>query len=757
MSNPIVASQWNESESVFFEGYRNDISTWVVNDLSESVIFETELDSGSYSTEFLNDRVRLTQLADHYASAGQVIELIGFTAIKYRDFYQQIPTNYQPKFLVKDEVTLGYGASFDGWGVGQFDSDSSLEIVFAGTHWPYASIPYPLETLEIGAGSISLQPRLETESLNFAFSSVVFDYNGDGFDDIYIATTGDDFDPYPGDYDRLFAGSPEGLISVDVEFLSNTKTFSHWLTSGDIDADGDLELLVGSVGGPGNTAPFLLQYANGVFEETQLGLPAPLINDFTYQNGFWSIKPDNRSGVDQEYYLSGHLVDANRDGFDDLVVGVDEAITPIDYRPALFLNQGDGSFSDQPLYLGIDGSRVRGTVGIGSGDYDGDGYPEFLVSEVKVDHDGLKGLVLFDDINTGFDELGSALEESFGFSFSPGAEFPYEFLNIDLNRDGHVDVVSSFGGSQGNNAFYGDYIESSPIILINDGTGRFQQLDMGAFEKYGLQMIPIAPAQGQSSTRFVSISYEIHSDQSSYLSNPATKLILLESESAIGSAPGWVEGAYLGVPGFNEQYYQNKYGEDLSYYQETGRFQGHIPYAPGTIVRGGLSTDVVHYDSLAKDNLTFDGGFKVLRENREDSLVSIERVTFSDVNLALDLDSSAGLAAKTLAAVIGEDGLSNKEYVGIGLELFDAGQSLAAVCELALTAVGATTNEDVVNLLYTNLYGEVPTTEVAQPFIDALNNGEYSKGVLASAAAELTDDLGVIDLVGLAETGIEYV
>ena len=73
--------------------------------------------------------------------------------------------------------------------------------------------------------------------------------------------------------------------------------------------------------------------------------------------------------------------------------------------------------------------------------------------------------------------------------------------------------------------------------------------------------------------------------------------------------------------------------------------------------------------------------------------------------------------------VIGEDGLSNKEYVGIGLQLFDAGQSLAAVCELALTAVGATTNEAVVNLLYTNLYGEAPTAEVAQPFIDALNQG----------------------------------
>ena len=137
--------------------------------------------------------------------------------------------------------------------------------------------------------------------------------------------------------------------------------------------------------------------------------------------------------------------------------------------------------------------------------------------------------------------------------------------------------------------------------------------------------------------------------------------------------------------------------------------------------------------------------------------INIDRQINANGVFAFDLNGSAGLTAKTLAAVIGEDGLSNREYVGIGLELFDAGQSLAAVCELALTAVGATTDEAVVNLLYTNLYGEAPTAQVAQPFIDALNNGGFTKGSLAAAAAELTDDLGVIDLVGLAETGIEYV
>lgn len=140
-----------------------------------------------------------------------------------------------------------------------------------------------------------------------------------------------------------------------------------------------------------------------------------------------------------------------------------------------------------------------------------------------------------------------------------------------------------------------------------------------------------------------------------------------------------------------------------------------------------------------------------------ENAINIDRQIHEQGFSAFDLDGSAGQTAKTLAAVIGADGLSNKEYVGIGLQLFDAGQSLASVCELALNAVGATTHTDVVNLLYTNLFGEAPTEAQAQEYVSALDAGVFTKGSLAAAAAELTDDLGVIDLVGLAETGIEYV
>ena len=175
------------------------------------------------------------------------------------------------------------------------------------------------------------------------------------------------------------------------------------------------------------------------------------------------------------------------------------------------------------------------------------------------------------------------------------------------------------------------------------------------------------------------------------------------------------------------------------------------------IVAGDGVDTVIYWTDVAEFQLiSSQSGLRVVHDLGDDSLSQVERLQFNDRNIAVDLDGSAGLTAKTLAAVIGEDGLSNKEYVGIGLQLFDAGQSLATVCELALNAVGATTNEDVVTILYSNLYGESPSDDQLQEYVELLDQGAFTKGSLAAAAAELTHDLGVIDLVGLAETGIEY-
>lgn len=134
----------------------------------------------------------------------------------------------------------------------------------------------------------------------------------------------------------------------------------------------------------------------------------------------------------------------------------------------------------------------------------------------------------------------------------------------------------------------------------------------------------------------------------------------------------------------------------------------------------------------------------------------VERLRFEDTSLAVDLDGSAGTTAKVLGAVFGADAVSNKQFVGVGLGLLDGGMSDSALMELALTAAGAVTNEAVVERLFFNVIGSAPTPDQAAVYVALLDNG-MSKGDLGIIAADHVLNTQNINLVGLAETGIEYI
>ena len=74
----------------------------------------------------------------------------------------------------------------------------------------------------------------------------------------------------------------------------------------------------------------------------------------------------------------------------------------------------------------------------------------------------------------------------------------------------------------------------------------------------------------------------------------------------------------------------------------------------------------------------------------------------------------------------------------------------------ALHAAGAKTNDQIVSLLWTNVIGTKPTAADTQPFIAMLENG-MSAGALAHLAADTSFNTMNINLVGLAQTGIEYI
>lgn len=179
-------------------------------------------------------------------------------------------------------------------------------------------------------------------------------------------------------------------------------------------------------------------------------------------------------------------------------------------------------------------------------------------------------------------------------------------------------------------------------------------------------------------------------------------------------------------------------------------------------IDGGEGIDFAQFSgnlnsySLTKNAWGFSITDKQISQSGTDSFVNVERLKFADRIVAIDLDGNAGITSKILGAVFGKDAISNKNYVGIGLHLLDAGWSYDNLAGLALEALGAKTNDQIVSLLWTNVIGTKATASDKQPFIAMLENG-MSAGALAHLAADTSFNTTNINLVGLAQTGIEYI
>lgn len=141
-----------------------------------------------------------------------------------------------------------------------------------------------------------------------------------------------------------------------------------------------------------------------------------------------------------------------------------------------------------------------------------------------------------------------------------------------------------------------------------------------------------------------------------------------------------------------------------------------------------------------------------------DTVLQTERLQFSDFNVALDLDGVAGATARVLGAVLGEAAVGRRESVGIGLRLADDGVSMADLSRLALKVMlgPAYTNEQVVNLVYANLFHAGPDAATRAALTGLLDTGAYSVDVLVAVAAASDVNAANIGLVGLQAHGLEY-
>ena len=179
-----------------------------------------------------------------------------------------------------------------------------------------------------------------------------------------------------------------------------------------------------------------------------------------------------------------------------------------------------------------------------------------------------------------------------------------------------------------------------------------------------------------------------------------------------------------------------------------------------TDIDGGLGIDTALY-SGNKDNYQIainDGLVSVTDSDGNDSFRNIERIGFSDLNVALDLDGNAGQAAKLLGVLLGPNSVSNTTYTGLVIDFLDSGISYESLMQIGLDAVlGAdATSRSVVGLIYRNLAGSEAPESILSEYSAIIDSGGMTAVGLTLLAADHSINETNIDLVGLSQTGLDY-
>jgi hypothetical protein len=289
------------------------------------------------------------------------------------------------------------------------------------------------------------------------------DFNNDGRPDIFVLESGPDRQPFPGGQNQLLLSTANGTFVDASANLPQIKIFTHGGAVGDINGDGNLDVVVFAINAYSQNTPvgpamqILLGDGKGGFTFDTANLPK-------------SYQRTNYDGGN----TWGALIDINNDGKVDLIAGTwNEAPRPSE----VYLNDGKGFASSTPITLPSSGVSHESIMQVTPIDLNGDGLIDLALSVTNGGAIGSNDFytvpyiqLLVNDGNGKFhDETQARLAQS---SATPsGTGLPliwYKFLAaVDVNGDGFKDLLASGDAGTGS------------VIFLNDGAGHFTRLSVG--------------------------------------------------------------------------------------------------------------------------------------------------------------------------------------------------------------------------------------------------------------------------------------
>jgi len=302
----------------------------------------------------------------------------------------------------------------------------------------------------------------------------VGDYNNDGWEDLFLTYYGQN---------RLYRNNGDGTftnVAAEAGLLYPKTRYSTGCTFVDYNRDGHLDLFVSNyLEIDLATAPKpSLAVSNCNYEgvATMCGpLGLPKAQHYLYRNNgdgtFTDVSETaGISALRGSYGLTALTFDADEDGWPDIFVACD--MTP----SLLLMNNHDGTFREEALLRGIAVSgegREMGGMGAGVGDYNLDGHTDIVKTHYYNQANGLyrnDGKGNFDDVTV---EAGLNKETRF-VCFGAGI--------VDFDNDGYPDILLTSGTVYPEVARVSPrFPERSPRILFrNQGDGAFVQMSADA-------------------------------------------------------------------------------------------------------------------------------------------------------------------------------------------------------------------------------------------------------------------------------------